>query len=223
MNRGRSGTRAQGAEQPALDFDTAPERGSAITTGSHITDGAEPEPPVVVRRSARRKRTVTAYREAGNIVVLIPQRMSKTDEETYVPDMVAKLLARETKNRAPAGDEGLTARATELAQRYLQPKLGYSPAPTAVSWVTNQNHRWGSCTPSSGTIRLSHRIQMMPSWVVDYVLLHELAHLAEAKHSHRFWRLLDGYPSGEKARGYLEGFQAGLMHQPDSQQSEATR
>lgn len=59
-------------------------------------------------------------------------------------------------------------------------------------------------------IRLSHRLQVMPSWVVDYVLVHELAHLAEPTHSSRFWRLVDRYPDAARARGYLEGYTAGI-------------
>ncbi|QDP98749.1 M48 family metallopeptidase [Microlunatus elymi] len=165
-------------------------------------------PRVVVRRSARRKRTVTAYRDADTIVVLIPQRMTKADERVYVEDMVAKVLARESRSAAPRGDTALADRARELSERYLEPQLGYAPEPSSVNWVTNQNHRWGSCTPSAATIRLSDRMLPMPSWVVDYVLLHELAHLVEAGHTRRFWRLVNVYPDADKAQGYLEGFQA---------------
>ncbi len=167
------------------------------------------EPRVVVRRSARRKRTVTAYRERDSIVVLIPQRMSKADESRFVSEMVRKVLDRETRERAPAGDAELTRRAAELADHFLTPVLGYPPQPSRVSWVRNQQQRWGSCTPSAGTIRLSHRLQPMPGWVVDYVLLHELAHLVHGAHSAEFWALVDRYPESAKARGYLEGYLAG--------------
>jgi predicted metal-dependent hydrolase len=180
---------------------------SGATTQSSEQAAVE-SPKVVVRRSARRKRTVTAYREADTIVVLIPQRMSKADEKVYVQDLVAKVLARESRTGAPRGDQALADRARELSQRYLAPQLGHAPQPASVTWVTNQNQRWGSCTPSARTIRLSHRMQPMPSWVVDYVLLHELAHLVESSHSRRFWRLVNVYPDSDKAQGYLEGFQA---------------
>lgn len=167
------------------------------------------EPHVVVRRSARRKRTVTAYRERDSIVVLIPQRMSKADESRFVSEMVRKVLDRETRDRAPAGDSELRRRAADLSGRFLAPALGFPPLPTRVSWVHNQQQRWGSCTPSTGTIRLSHRLQSMPVWVVDYVLLHELAHLVHGAHSPEFWALVDRYPEAAKARGFLEGYLAG--------------
>jgi predicted metal-dependent hydrolase len=195
-----------------------PEAGHAAPVAESAPDvtGGERTPPVVVRRSARRKRTVTAYREAGTIVVLIPQRMSKTDEQKWVSDMVAKVVAREQKRKVSADDGALARRAIELSQRYLQPALGYVPTPTSVHWVTNQNQRWGSCTPTTGAIRLSHRMLPMPSWVTDYVLLHELTHLTEHRHSPRFWGLVRAYPHAEKAEGYLEGYLAGQAQQPAS-------
>jgi predicted metal-dependent hydrolase len=45
----------------------------------------------------------------------------------------------------------------------------------------------------------------MPEWVVDYVLLHELAHLLEPNHSKRFWALVDPFPHTVRAKGFLEG------------------
>ena len=142
-------------------------------------------------------------------MVLIPQRMSKRDEALFVEDMVAKVLAREATARAPQGDDGLHSRAMELSEKYLAPHLNRTPEPAAVRWVTNQNQRWGSCTPSTGVIRLSHRLRAMPSWVSDYVLVHELAHLVESTHSAAFWRLVEAFPDAERAKGFLEGYLAG--------------
>jgi predicted metal-dependent hydrolase len=169
-----------------------------------------PAPRVEVRRSGRRKRTVTAFRERDTIVVLIPQRMSKADERSFVESMVQKVLAREAKAAPPRGDAELVARARELVDHHLAPVLDAPVQPSEVRWVSNQSQRWGSCTPSTGVIRLSHRLQAMPSWVVDYVLVHELAHLVEAAHSPAFWRLVARYPEAERAKGYLEGYLAGL-------------
>ena len=101
----------------------------------------------------------------------------------------------------------LLARARRLTNRYL-PDHAARVVPASVRWVTNQNGRWGSCTPDDGTIRISHRIQEMPDWVIDYVLLHELSHLVVPSHSARFWDLVNRYPKAERARGYLEGISA---------------
>ena len=196
VNRGRRTQRRSSGQAPQPPATSEP------------ADAAGPR--VEVRRSSRRTRTVTAYRERDTIVVLIPQRMSKADERTFVKDMVERVLAREARTSAPRGDEALAVRARELTDIYLAPALDHAPPePAAVSWVTNQQQRWGSCTPSSGLIRLSHRLQPLPAWVVDYVLLHELAHLVEPTHSDRFWNLVGRYPAAEKAKGFLEGYLAG--------------
>ncbi|MDQ1287969.1 MAG: hypothetical protein QG622_1534 [Actinomycetota bacterium] len=159
-------------------------------------------PDVEVRRSRRRRRTVTAYRDGDVTVVMIPARFTAAQEREWVDRMVARLSAQDRRRRP--GDADLLARATELSARYLN---GLA-RPASVSWATNQKSRWGSCTPVDRTIRLSTRLRGMPGWVIDYVLLHELAHLLEQGHGPRFWAIVDAYPRTERAKGYLDGFAA---------------
>lgn len=159
-------------------------------------------PAVEVRRSGRRRRTVAAYREDDRIVVLIPARMSPKEEKHWVAAMVERLQRQELRRRPT--QTSLQRRAGELSRRFLDG----AAQPLSVRWVDNQRARWGSCTPADRTIRLSSRLQGMPEWVIDYVLLHELAHLLEPGHSKRFWALLQRYPRTERARGYLEGVTA---------------
>jgi predicted metal-dependent hydrolase len=161
------------------------------------------KPVVEVRRSQRRRRTVSAYRDGERVVVLIPDRFSRAEETEWVERMLARLAARE--ERLGRSDDELLNRARRLIARYL---AEYGPEPASVRWVTNQNGRWGSCTPDDATIRISHRLQEMPDWVIDYVLLHELTHLVVPSHSARFWQLVNRYPKAERARGYLEGISA---------------
>ena len=175
---------------------------------SEKTGPTSGRPAVEVRRSRRRRRTVTAYREGQTVVVLVPASMSRADEQRHVDALVARLLAREARDQAPAGDDALVARALELGRRHLAPQLGTAPVPSRVTWVGNQRRRWGSCTPAEGTIRLSDRLRPMPAWVRDYVLLHELVHLVEANHTPRFHALVAAYPDAERAQGYLEGYAA---------------
>ncbi|HEV7197138.1 MAG TPA: M48 family metallopeptidase [Pedococcus sp.] len=157
---------------------------------------------IEVRRSRRRRRTVSAYREGGRTIVLIPARFTKAEEQQWVTTMVER-LARGDRKRRPS-DAQLRARAAELSQRHL----GGLARPTSIRWVTNQNSRWGSCTPADGSIRISTRVQGMPGYVLDYVILHELAHLLAPGHGPEFWSLLKGYARLERARGYLEGVAA---------------
>jgi predicted metal-dependent hydrolase len=172
------------------------------------------KPVVEVRRSQRRRRTVSAYRDGERVVVLIPDRFSRAEETEWVERMLARLAAREERIRRT--DDELTLRARRLTERYLADHA-HRVTPASVRWVTNQNGRWGSCTPDDGTIRISHRIQEMPEWVVDYVLLHELAHLVVPSHSARFWDLVNRYAKAERARGFLEGVSAasGLVFSDD--------
>lgn len=154
---------------------------------------------VEVRRSTRRRRTVSARREAGRVVILIPASMSRREERVWVARMLEKLAAGERRRRP--SDSDLLARATDLSTRYLG---GYA-RPASIRWVSNQRSRWGSCTPADGSIRLSDRLRGMPAYVVDYVILHELAHLLVAGHNRDFWTLLRSYPRLERARGFLDG------------------
>lgn len=171
-------------------------------------------PQVEVRRSKRRRRTVSAYREGDRIVVLIPAAMSKRDEAQWVADMVARLERKEQRTRP--SDDQLLARATTLNDTYF----GGLATPSSVRWVTNQQQRWGSCSPGDRSIRISERLQGMPSWVVDYVLVHELAHLLEHGHDAKFWAWVDRYPRSERARGYLLGWSAAAKVDPPSSETE---
>ncbi|MFJ5860572.1 YgjP-like metallopeptidase domain-containing protein [Pseudarthrobacter sp. NPDC092439] len=162
--------------------------------------------PVEVRRSARRTRTVAAFWENGTAVVAIPARFSAAQEAEWVHRMLAKLQRQGEKRaaggrRRPASDAALAEHATALSARYL----GGRAVPSSVRWVGNQNSRWGSATPSDGSIRLSDKLRPMPQWVIDYVLLHELAHLLVPSHNAAFWRLLEPYPETQRAKAFLEG------------------
>lgn len=176
-------------------------------------------PNVEVRRSARRRRTVSAYRDGDKTVVMVPSRLSAAEEEQWVATILERLAERERRRRP--NDEALMSRACGLSERYLEGQA----RPVSVRWVDNQRTRWGSCTPDDATIRLSTRLRGMPPWVVDYVLVHELAHLLVPGHGPRFWKLVARYPKAERARGYLEGV-AAAAHLPvdeDDEDGEDTR
>jgi hypothetical protein len=164
---------------------------------SHVQPN--PPGPIEVRRSRKRVRTVTAYREGDTTVVSIPARFTRAQEREWVHRMVTRLAAQESRRRP--SDDQLASRAAELSARYL----GGAARPSSVTWSSKQGRRWGSCTPLDGTIRISTRVRGMPRWVLDYVLLHELAHLLQPGHGPAFWALVEAYPRTERARGFLEG------------------
>ncbi|WP_205669399.1 M48 family metallopeptidase [Amycolatopsis suaedae] len=159
-----------------------------------------------VRRSKRRKRTVTAYRDGDTLVVLIPARMTRAEEAHWVAEMQRKLQRTESKRAAPSrqSDAALVARCAVLSARYFDGKAN----PATVRWVPPMRTRWASCTPVDASIRVSERLRDVPSWVLDYVLVHELAHLDIPEHNARFWARVRKYPKTERAIGYLEGLSA---------------
>ncbi|MCW2538830.1 MAG: putative metal-dependent hydrolase [Frankiales bacterium] len=161
-------------------------------------------PVVEVRRSARRRRTVAAFREGDKIIIMMPARTSRSEEQRLVAEMIERIQRREERleRRGPrASDGALMSRATQLSSQHLEGRA----KPATVTWVTNMGQRWGSCTPTDATIRISHRLRTMPDWVLDYVLVHELSHLLVAGHSPEFWAWVDRYPRTERAKGFLEG------------------
>lgn len=188
--------------QPSREHHPAPGV-PAASAAPGASPAGDPDPrlgPVEVRRSRRRSRTVTAYREGGRTIVAIPARFTRAQEREWVRRMLDRLATQEQRRRP--SDDQLVRRASELSARYL----GGRAVPSSVRWSGNQGRRWGSCTVADGSIRLSDRLRGMPSWVTDYVLLHELAHLLHAGHGPEFWAELTTYPRTERARGFLEGY-----------------
>lgn len=159
----------------------------------------------VIRSSSRRTRTMTAFREGGDLVVVVPEHMSGRQRREMVPGLVERFLAKEARQRPPRADSELTARAVELYRTYVASHTDGPEPAIGVRWVGNMASRWGSCTIQTGEIRVSERLRTMPNWVVDYVLLHEVTHLAEREHSARFWGIVNAHAESQRARGFLEG------------------
>jgi predicted metal-dependent hydrolase len=152
---------------------------------------------VEVRRSRRRKKTVSAEIVGDALVVSVPDRLSRAQEQEWVGVMARKMASRRRRDRLNS-DGALAHRASALADRYVD---GVRPAD--IAWVDNQRSRWGWCCPEDGSIRLSVELASYPNWVRDYVIVHELVHLKVADHSERFWALVERYPLTERARGFL--------------------
>lgn len=147
---------------------------------------------VEVVRSAKRRKTVQARLVGSVVQISIPARMSKAEEARCVAEMVGRF-----ERRGATGPIDIAARAELLAARYGLRQ------PASVRWVDNQVWRWGSCTPADKSIRLSTRMGGFPLWVIDAILVHELAHLSVPGHGRDFWALADRYPRMERARGFL--------------------
>jgi predicted metal-dependent hydrolase len=173
--------------EPTLDGETLP----------GISEGE-----IIVIRSTRRKKNISAYRQGGRIVVSIPARMSKADERAMVPEMVAKIRAQEA--AATMSEERLATRVDELLSE-LAPEI--SLRPSSINW-RGMRERWGSCTSTDRTIRISDRLKGSPDYVLDYVLFHEAIHLQFFDHGPEFKAILSRFPLEDQAEAYLSGYEA---------------
>jgi hypothetical protein len=164
---------------------------------------SDASPALELRTSTRRRKTATAWWEGRVLVVALPAHVRGRERE----ELIGWLVERSSRRRPSlgAGDPELLARAVALSASY---ELGVEPS--AVRFVPNQRRRWGSCTPETGVIRLSDRLRAVPGWVLDAVLVHELAHLAHPDHGADFRALADRHPRQLEASRYLEGYQLGL-------------
>jgi len=150
-----------------------------------------------VIRSARRVKTVQAREVDGVLEVRAPAAMT----ETELQPVIAKLKTRLERRKAgrTLSDADLEQRAATLNRRYFANRLSWQ----SIRWSSRQTRSHGSCTPQRGSIRISQELATLPRFVLDYVILHELAHLLEPNHGPRFWALVNRYPRTERARGYL--------------------
>lgn len=205
-----------GGSPPRRAPSRRPAGGLPASPGDHAghPDGPTDEPTepfrVEVRRSTKRKRTVGSRFADGVLHITIPSWMSKAEEAHWVDQMTARHRRRRSTDRID-----LRARSTELARRYDLPR------PREIRWAGDLASRWGSCTPSTGTIRLSSRLSTFPTWVLDYVIVHELAHLEVPGHGPAFWRLVHRYAKAERAIGYLIA-KSGDSSEPGGSDDEGT-
>lgn len=147
---------------------------------------------VVVERSTKRKRSVGAQMIGGVLRITVPSWMSRAEESHWIDEMTGRFRRKWSTDRIDLGDRALV-----LSRRHDLPR------PREIKWSDDMQSRWGSCTPGTGVIRISSRLAKFPDWVIDYVIVHELAHLEVGDHSDAFWKLANRYPRAERAIGYL--------------------
>lgn len=210
----RGAPRAKTGSKLKATGSKATDRIAAIPAGVSLAPGIS---HIVVRASDRRRRTVTARRDGDRIIVQVPAQLSQYEQNQWVAKLVPRLLSRLGRPSSQLTDAALIKRAVALSKKYLAGQA----QPLSVRWVTNQRLRWGSCTPSDASIRLSDRLQKMPNWVIDFVLVHELVHLLHPDHSAAFYELLNRYEQAARAQGFLEGWSAAQDNSPQGKANAA--
>ena len=180
------------AKKPAPDIPAA-DMPAGAAPAPNVPEGEQRWPfSVRVIRSTKRKRSVGAQMRGDVLTITVPSWMSKAEEAVWRDRM-----AERYRRKMDAERIDLRERSTTLARRYDLPR------PREIKWADEMKSQWGSCTPSTSSIRLSSRLAAFPNWVLDYVIVHELAHLVVLAHNDEFWRIVNQYPKAERAIGYL--------------------
>lgn len=167
----------------------------------------EREIPCRLVRSARRTLAVEIRRGSeGNpeIIIRAPQRMKQQDiwrfigtKEKWITEKCrAVLVDKDEKEpvRIPdyMTDEWLRTEGVECFRRKIEEWSGKMGISHGRVTIRDQKTRWGSCS-SKGNLNFSWRLLMMPEEIMDYVVVHELAHRREMNHSPRFWQIVGEY------------------------------
>ena len=189
-----------------LPKDLAPERADQVKFSQgefiELTLPGIDEGEILVIRSKRRKKSISAYRQGGRIVISIPARLSKADEKAIVPEMIAKIRNQEA-DITPS-EASLAERIDQLLSE-LAPEI--TARPSSVNWRP-MRERWGSCTGVDRTIRISDRLKLAPKYALDYLLFHEAIHLYIPDHGPEFTEILSRFEESELASAYLDGYEA---------------
>lgn len=167
----------------------------------------EPIAPIYFVRHRRARRYLLRVEHDGRVRVTIPRGGSRREADAFARrhlDWVRRQRAALAHGRFSLEDRRqLKARAgAELPVRLQELADQHDLLVTRVS-IRNQRTRWGSCG-RDGHVCLNWRLIVMPDWVRDYVIVHELMHLKRMDHSPAYWRLVAAaYPRYRDARQWL--------------------
>jgi predicted metal-dependent hydrolase len=150
-------------------------------------------PELYFVRNRRARRYLLRIDGDGRVRVTIPRGGSRRAASAFAERhqaWVERQLARIPPARFTEAERGIlrTRASRELPARVRSLADAFGLTLTRVS-VRNQRSRWGSCG-RDGHICLNWRLILMPDWVRDYVLVHELMHLVHLNHSPRYWKLV---------------------------------
>ena len=147
---------------------------------------------------ARRKTLSIRITQEGNLEIRAPLGMPKGEIEAFLKEKAqwiethrAKVLAEYAQGQeAPLGEEEILTLAEQMRQR-LPEKLNRHAASMDVTFgrvtIRCQQTRWGSCS-SRGNLNFNCLLMLAPEEVLDYVVVHELAHRKQMNHSALFWQ-----------------------------------
>jgi predicted metal-dependent hydrolase len=152
---------------------------------------------VVVRK---RVKNINARLHGSTLSVSAPHRVSRGEVRSVAVELARRLLRRARADAVNGDDSGRIV-AHKVAAKFPDP-----PRVTEVRFSTNQRSQWGSYSPRTGVIRLNAVLKVMPPWVLEAVVAHELAHSVHPDHSLAFWKLVRSIcRHTDRANAFLEG------------------
>jgi hypothetical protein len=152
---------------------------------------------VVVRK---RVKNINARLHGSTLAISAPHRVSRREVRDAAIELGRRLLRR-ARADAVNGDDSGRIIARKVASKFPRP-----PRVTEVRFSTNQSSQWGSYSPRTGVVRLNAVLKVMPPWVLEAVVAHELAHAFHPDHSPAFWRLARSVcRHTDRANAFLDG------------------
>lgn len=175
--------------------------------------------PYELIRSAR-KTIALEINKDGALIVRAPNRCRKSDIEAFLAEKQGWILEKQDEMRRrrsqlekrreeqPEWSENDYIKARRLARAVFEQKVSLYASLMKVSYgrisIRDQKTRWGSCS-SDGNLNFNWRLILAPEEVLDYVVIHELAHRREMNHSKRFWdQVAAVMPDYRKQRQWLK-------------------
>lgn len=171
-----------------------------------------------IRRHPRAKYVRITIKPDATVVVSAPKRVSKkfiaefvSDKESWIQSELKKLHLRAKQWEQPSGITQDSYQASKhRALKFVRERLRHYNDHYQFSYnkvsVKQMSSRWGSCS-SEGNMSFHYRLLFLPLELADYVIVHELCHLTEMNHSHRFWNLVrQTVPNYRKYKKALEGY-----------------
>ncbi|MBN2789825.1 MAG: M48 family metallopeptidase [Candidatus Delongbacteria bacterium] len=150
---------------------------------------------IIVKRSKRRKKTLQASLRDNTVKILAPHHTSDGDIKAFLNKFLEKL---ELKEIILNNDDELLKRSLKLKKKFIPEAPDYS-----IEFQGTLLRTWGKCYTRQRKIVINPVLATYPKWVMDYVIIHEIAHLLVPNHGKDFRSLINRFKLKERAVGFL--------------------
>ncbi|MCC8066145.1 MAG: M48 family metallopeptidase [Clostridiales bacterium] len=148
---------------------------------------------------SKRKTMAIQVKEDGQVIVRAPQRVLQRDIEAFVRSHIAWITRTQEKLAASGQNRRIITpeereRGRKAAVSFIPERVAYFARRMGVTYgritIREQKTRWGSCS-TAGNLNFNWKLMLVPPDLLDYVVVHELAHRREMNHSPQFWAIVE--------------------------------